>query len=158
MISSNPSITTVSIHAPRVGRDGGRKRGGMARRGFNPRAPRGARLEPEDYDAELDDVSIHAPRVGRDLSAALGLRRYGVSIHAPRVGRDRERGYEIDVVTGFNPRAPRGARLRLGDNSVVNFEFQSTRPAWGATPAMADVPRAGGVSIHAPRVGRDGKA
>ena len=57
---------SVSIHAPRVGRD---------RFGY--------------YDWSTDDeVSIHAPRVGRDER----LNDTGVptivSIHAPRVGRD----------------------------------------------------------------------
>ncbi len=33
-----------------------------------------------------------------------------VSIHAPRVGRDLRRGCHRSGDTGFNPRAPRGAR------------------------------------------------
>mgnify|MGYP001290676826 CR=1 FL=1 len=55
----------VSIHAPRVGRDGA-------------------------WDKLCDGavVSIHAPRVGRDDSGGRLVESRYVSIHAPRVGRD----------------------------------------------------------------------
>mgnify|MGYP000879715911 CR=1 FL=1 len=56
-----------------------------------------------------------------------------VSIHAPRVGRDREDIAAQRTMTGFNPRAPCGARL-----SKLYPYFVVSR-----------------VSIHAPRVGRD---
>ena len=55
-------------------------------------------------------ISIHAPRAGRDVAGLLDLLAQGISIHAPRAGRD------IDNLTGgklsenFNPRAPCGAR------------------------------------------------
>ncbi len=79
---------------------------------------------------------------------------------------------------GFNPRAPRGAR-RLRSSTLVSISrFQSTRPARGATPTRPSKQRSnctfqstrpargatcavlfngggGGVSIHAPRAGRD---
>ena len=35
------------------------------------------------------------------------------------------------------------------------WEFQSTRPSWGATLAEEDVFKVGKISIHAPLVGRD---
>jgi len=35
------------------------------------------------------------------------------------------------------------------------MKFQSTRPAWGATFSVGIVYAQDGVSIHAPRVGRD---
>ena len=58
--------STISIHAPRVGRD--------------------------DLFGRIDNIyviSIHAPRVGRDISlAAYSVKCLGISIHAPRVGRD----------------------------------------------------------------------
>ena len=57
--------STVSIHAPRVGRD------------FHT-----CDLHP------ISAVSIHAPRVGRDTCAGVKRARQTVSIHAPRVGRD----------------------------------------------------------------------
>jgi len=56
-----------------------------------------------------------------------------VSIHAPRAGRDFiGRGAAL-VVVCFNPRAPRGARHAFDVPGGVSVEFQSTRPARGAT-------------------------
>ena len=57
----------ISIHAPRVGRD----RISLFRRCrrcyFNPRAPCGARHLVDKFFISPADISIHAPRVGRDL-------------------------------------------------------------------------------------------
>src|SRR5947209_6152753 len=54
----------------------------------------------------------------------------------------------------FNPRAPRGARPYI--LAMRKFEeFQSTRPARGATDVRGQRHRPDGVSIHAPRAGRD---
>ena len=71
--------------------------------------------------------------MGRDAIIVFHRGRSFISIHAPRVGRD-------------------------AGTLIVNaaaFEFQSTRPVWGATflgeyDVISDV-----ISIHAPRVGRD---
>jgi len=101
----------------------------------------------------------------------------GVSIHAPRVGRDRYGTGETARASGFNSRAPRGARPSAELASLRAQAFQFTRPAWGATHRTAVTyggstfqftrPAWGatlgltclfvdiGVSIHAPRVGRD---
>ena len=64
------------------------------------------------------------------------MRAVDVSIHAPRVGRDRW------------PRQ----RTRATNS------FQSTRPVWGATEKLSELPDDKIVSIHAPRVGRDSTA
>jgi len=55
----------------------------------------------------------------------------------------------------FNSRAPHGARRRATSFPPSWPLFQFTRPAWGATSVAADGFRAGRVSIHAPRMGRD---
>ena len=55
----------------------------------------------------------------------------------------------------FNPRAPCGARHRLLKNEKESAKFQSTRPVWGATFIKIGKTLEGGISIHAPRVGRD---
>ena len=82
---------SVSIHAPRVGRD------------------------PKQLRAmcRVLRVSIHAPRVGRDLDAYIDKAYPEVSIHAPRVGRDSEQATGPAARCSFNPRAPRGARPHL---------------------------------------------
>ena len=58
---------------------------------------------------------------------------FPISIHAPRVGRDD-----------------------LPDmDYVIEAQFQSTRPVWGATHRRAYTQNQSAISIHAPRVGRD---
>ena len=56
----------VSIHAPRVGRDGLHVSRPHRGRSFNPRAPCGARQQGYVSRVTPNPVSIHAPRVGRD--------------------------------------------------------------------------------------------
>ena len=79
------------------------------------------------------DVSIHAPRVGRDPGELTVQITLSVSIHAPRVGRDGNSKRRRIFATGFNPRAPCGARRRVTLSRSVNSLFQSTRPVRGAT-------------------------
>ena len=123
----------VSIHAPREGRDLNQQVDYWSARGFNPRAPRGARHAETLIEHRADGVSIHAPREGRDNRAEEFLARKHVSIHAPREGRD----------------PPVGGHGRIG------LPFQSTRPARGATKKMTTITFTDAVSIHAPREGRD---
>ena len=83
----------------------------MVSTGFNPRSPRGERLQ-QDFSRRADiDVSIHAPRVGSDFPGCrlcaelicfnprsprgerpayqdVDQQPIIVSIHAPRVGSD----------------------------------------------------------------------
>ncbi len=101
---------------------------------FNPRAPRGARLDRE-LGASAESVSIHAPRAGRDLGSSTCSFAQEVSIHAPRAGRDgSDRDHVLTNHRSFNPRAPRGARRPLHLCCAPVPQFQSTRPARGATP------------------------
>ena len=101
----------ISIHAPRVGRDG----------------CGGCNYYPYP-------ISIHAPRVGRDWAGVSNtVRRNEISIHAPRVGRDFHSTKCAPQNNNFNPRAPCGARRWLSQNYEDTDRFQSTRPVWGAT-------------------------
>ena len=100
-----------------------------------------------------------------------------VSIHAPHAGRDVDGNASDAGYSSFNPRAPCGARpalpfprrpyrvfqstrpMRGATNAATvlldGYEFQSTRPVRGATAVVRVFLRAGIVSIHAPRAGRD---
>ena len=106
----------ISIHAPRVGRDGRDDVAIVNVSGFQSTRPVwGATDKLPDVQKKLD-ISIHAPRVGRDEHQPFSkYPTVEISIHAPRVGRDR-----IRVIFG-----------RKGD------KFQSTRPVWGATKGRA---------------------
>ncbi len=172
------AMIMVSIHAPRVGRDPFSSFSWIARKSFNPRAPRGARPVPGNrfslriwfqstrpaWGATSMPVEMRKrltfqstrPAWGATCGYANPTETIRVSIHAPRVGRDL-----------------------IADSSLISPQmFQSTRPAWGATliarresstscgfnPRAPRGARRGNgywasdsdcVSIHAPRVGRD---
>ena len=100
-------------------------------------------------------VSIHAPRAGRDADQRTdeeARRRFNP--RAPCGARLSQRtGRERRIC--FNPRAPCGARRRDKDGNVTYVMFQSTRPVRGATHPLVCLITSSGVSIHAPRAGRD---
>ena len=60
----------ISIHAPREGGDGAVLVGADDLHDFNPRPPRGGRLEGKDYQPFERKISIHAPREGGDSKDA----------------------------------------------------------------------------------------
>ena len=95
------------------------------------------------------------PAWGATIAPASINTASGISIHAPRVGRDLSNPWRFRRARHFNPRAPRGARLKQQERLRQSRRFQSTRPAWGATPYVVTVDKTTGISIHAPRVGRD---
>ena len=103
-------MTTVSIHAPRVGCDAERF-----------------------ITVLVTQVSIHAPRVGCDDVVLRYPIIFGVSIHAPRVGCDLWIVFKILSVMGFNSRTPCGVRLNIIHVLTTDSEFQFTHPVWGAT-------------------------
>ena len=84
--------------------------------GANPRSPRGERRRRSRQPSQAPRISIHAPRVGSDGVPAARERGQGISIHAPRVGSDSA------TCSGAH----------VGG-------FQSTLPAWGATPGCFPV-------------------
>ena len=101
-------------------------------RGFNSRAPHGAR-RARPFPARQGEVSIHAPRMGRDAEMLSDKGLGSVSIHAPRMGRDLCSHPRLVSVARFNSRAPHGARRAVRDYVCRERKFQFTRPAWGAT-------------------------
>ena len=107
----HPRAMSVSIHAPRVGRDCRHVLRHLRRNCFNPRAPCGAR----------------PTRKGR-----LYGRKWFQSTR-PVWGATDGRDADIYGANGFNPRAPCGARPKLMDLTSDAKKFQSTRPVWGAT-------------------------
>ena len=102
-------------------------------RGFNPRAPRGARQSPRCSCSPTAGFNPRAPRGARRALSAFCFR----------------------IASCFNPRAPRGARRCPWGRGNIPREFQSTRPARGATSGRPPQALTGRVSIHAPREGRD---
>ena len=124
---------SISIHAPRVGRD--KKKGPT---------PQGK------------TISIHAPRVGRDLPPrGGGERRKKFQSTRPVWGATWQPPSCLRASSYFNPRAPCGARRPSAVPERVRRRFQSTRPVWGATMVVRRMTPLECISIHAPRVGRD---
>ena len=86
--ASEPTISEISIHGPRVGADCLYWFCRCETVDISIHGPRvGADLFV--YDAETDGtISIHGPRVGADIHDDVGDKGCGISIHGPRVGAD----------------------------------------------------------------------
>ncbi len=176
--SANLITLEVSIHAPLAGRDVLAQRADALSKGFNPRAPRGARPAHARVLVGPLGVSIHAPLAGRDGSVArLGFHDLGFNPRAPRGARLVAESVRLPAKVFQSTRPSRGATCALETRDRMS-EFQSTRPSRGATRGRAlkvagrlgfnpRAPRGarqlpdglsvGGslVSIHAPLAGRD---
>ena len=147
---------------------------------FNPRAPRGARLYAAGGSYNFNAFQSTRPAWGATLKHILRWWPRTVSIHAPRVGRDRERisrnvicalfqstrpawGATTPLLATnteaacFNPRAPRGARRAALDIRLALSRFNPRAPRGARRRKLSKAPWSLEVSIHAPRVGRDGQ-
>ena len=167
----------VSIHAPRGGRDSRRACSHGPRARFNPRAPWGAR-RPDivgDGGHELfqstrpvggatrqrqrtcceQTVSIHAPRGGRDMATPM----IGSSLSKFQSTRPVGGATPAHLIRGsfaeFQSTRPVGGATPPAGMSPPSAKFQSTRPVGGATGILQARLCHAGVSIHAPRGGRD---
>ena len=168
----------ISIHAPRVGRDYSVIKRDAVLWLFQSTRPVWGATVDHILRVRFSGISIHAPRVGRDAGGWRICGLHSISIHAPRVGRDLSQLINNAVKVSFqstrpvwgatapckvpmrngryfNPRAPCGARLQGDTGKDIIEAFQSTRPVWGATYRGANRGNGRGISIHAPRVGRD---
>ena len=151
-----PLITQISIHSPHTGRDQLVRHEGKGDRHFNPLSPHGERHGRHVSEA-LVVISIHSPRMGRDryYASGKGLALY-ISIHSPRMGRDPGVTFFPTIPRYFNPLSPHGERHQQRDKLRQRQRFQSTLPAWGETilnVLRSMIPQ---ISIHSPRMGRDG--
>ena len=79
---------SISIHAPRAGRD----------------------FPTVDEAKLMGHISIHAPRAGRDPLAYLIPAIFAISIHAPRAGRDAGHLRELAAGEFISIHAPRAGR------------------------------------------------
>ena len=148
----------ISIHAPREGCDAQPLTASSPDANFNPRTPRGVRpVTSLVYTLPRLEISIHAPREGCDGNHDADHKAVlNISIHAPREGCDVGCFNQIQPISDFNPRTPRGVRLLRLCAGEIRDLFQSTHPARGATSPGAIVrPGSLDISIHAPREGCD---
>ena len=148
-------VILISIHAPRVGCDEHGALQGRRQEYFNPRTPRGVRQDVSRFLTAIVRFQSTHPAWGATGRIGYPDGRFLISIHAPRVGCDYSRIDIFTVYAYFNPRTPRGVRPRETCNLPSKLLFQSTHPAWGATPDGGLWKLLRRISIHAPRVGCD---
>ena len=129
-----PGAPVISIHAPRVGRDGNTAALNFCVHLFQSTRPVWGATEQEQFVQTIAIFQSTRPVWGATVGLPIGCRtkRY------------------------FNPRAPCGARPMPCIALYTSCLFQSTRPVWGAT-TFTQYTRQNSrkISIHAPRVGRD---
>ena len=147
----------ISIHAPRGGSDSISDFSMILLVHFNPRSPRGERLELAEQHRHDVAISIHAPRGGSD-NEVLENKMTDLVFQStlPAGGATRNFAYGLPAQCDFNPRSPRGERPITSVDMWNIFEFQSTLPAGGATMRLFVADDTGHrISIHAPRGGSD---
>ena len=104
-------------------------------------------------------ISIHVSRTGNDT--AVGVRRRVVrviSIRASHMESDLKRSRNSSIVCIFQSTLPAWGATPCIARDRRLCRFQSTLPAWGATEPMPADDCALVISIHAPRVGSDAVA
>ena len=95
------------------------------------------------------------PARGATVWAPLSEDDTAISIHAPREGGDLLRPHTRPENCDFNPRPPRGGRLKMGGLSVIRRNFNPRPPRGGRPFRRSNANTSSGISIHAPREGGD---
>ena len=150
------------------------------RKCFNPPSPCGEGQKPATVSRSSAWFQSTLPVWGGTGIQKWYVSYRGVSIHPPRVGRDRLLLYTVRRCIMFQSTLPVWGGMNWYSDSYVDAQmFQSTLPVWGGITAPAlcggqsfsfnppspcgegclqrRAPGGGaGVSIHPPRVGRDG--
>ncbi len=152
-----PCHRSISIHAPRVGRDCSRPASSGRPSDFNPRAPCGARrsiADKQEYHNEFqstrpvwgatagtaarsvkkNNFNPRAPCGARPWAAFVASSRVMISIHAPRVGRDYLVLDEVDLGTVISIHAPRVGRDGYEQPTLANKLNFNPRAPCGARP------------------------
>ena len=81
-------------------------------------------------------ISIHAPRAGCDTKGSvLSDQATDFNPRTPCGVRPRSAKRSPETRWYFNPRTPCGVRLVMHGYKPIGFQFQSTHPVRGATPA-----------------------
>ena len=147
----------ISIHSPRMGRDGFRRRSTRSSRIISIHSPRMGRDAGRKALRAGRAISIHSPRMGRDQQ----FRRVGdllvvISIHSPRMGRDCSPAVVRENCRNFNPLSPHGER-RHGHNGKIRTlkHFNPLSPHGERLYFSGHLPPRRNISIHSPRMGRD---
>ncbi len=129
-------VHVISIHSPRVGRDGAWPGGLSVEQYFNPLAPRGARLVGQGKASSIWAFQSTRPAWGETTAFCVSKVKFSFQSTRPAWGETKNTAGEITDVL-----------------------FQSTRPVRGETHGVPSKHNTGQrISIHSPRVGRDSKS
>ena len=127
-------VIIISIHAPRMGSDKKQFQMNYDLAKFQSTLPAcGATTDEERFDM-IRLFQSTLPAWGATIRNESFRVRSVISIHAPRMGSDKSGGISVSMNLHFNPRSPHGERLRQNVVIYIQQRFQSTLPAWGATP------------------------
>ena len=147
----------ISIHSPRMGRDGRAALNLGRADDFNPLSPHGERRTSTILLAGahgyFNPLSPHGERRYGCATCAHGWNFNPLSPHGERHGHNGK----IRALKHFNPLSPHGERPGTERPSRRCGRFQSTLPAWGETKAQVKAVADRNISIHSPRMGRDKK-
>ena len=97
---------------------------------------RGATRSQFQQATKQRHISIHAPRAGCDTKGSvLSDQATDFNPRTPCGVRPRSAKRSPETRWYFNPRTPCGVRLVMHGYKPIGFQFQSTHPVRGATPA-----------------------
>ena len=123
---------------------------------FNPRAPRGARQREDFIGQAVAEFQSTCPARGTTKAAEEAkAEAEQFQSTCPARGTTRASAAAPPPPRNFNPRAPRGARLRQISPRNFGTRFQSTCPARGTTFIRECLEAERRISIHVPREGHD---
>ena len=114
-------------------------------------------IQPVDCKSHNDDFNPRPPRGGRLQAIMQGVYNHIISIHALREEGDFPTWLVFSCSSDFNPRPPRGGRPAGSFFDTIQTKFQSTPSARRATRPSLRIRQAACISIHALREEGDGR-
>ena len=125
-------------------------------RGFNSRAPRGARPKVKISKMKIDAFQFTCPSRSTTSMTTKSSIHFAVSIHVPLAEHDRGASSGRHWQGRFNSRAPRGARPATRQRPPSPSTFQFTCPSRSTTNGVNHLRINSVVSIHVPLAEHDG--
>ena len=170
---------SISIHSPRMGRDPAPLRDWPRRYpfqstlpawgetsderprygiydNFNPLSPHGERRWRSIASVQTGRFQSTLPAWGETKVEAARYGQGGISIHSPRMGRDAPPHLHRPPKNPFQSTLPAWGETWTISFLALSAVFQSTLPAWGETKLCNRYNVCRKISIHSPRMGRDG--
>ena len=148
-------IPQISIHSPRMGRDGHWRRRVGCCAGFQSTLPAWGETIGSTAICEWCGISIHSPRMGRDERYAKRTPEQRISIHSPRMGRDGPKQLRRDVRRWISIHSPRMGRDEISKGLSASGRISIHSPRMGRDQSREGSSEGQPISIHSPRMGRD---